>query len=154
MNKSKLVQQTIAARKRVRNLAITLLPNDTCSVINMSTYKAPALRKEDAVRIVNDFTGYKHNWSALLIVFGRCPVQGRYWKTLDVAPDGKFYSSQINEALSHHHEKLVESFNTKHFVSLGWIARPSDGLFDNDKLYDMFNELDAWDYLAEWETAE
>jgi len=150
-NKSKLVQQTIMARKNVRNLAITRLPSDKISVINMNTYNAPAMSRSKTIKLMHDFTEFKHKWSVLLVVFGRCPIDGEYWKTMDVSPPGKFYSSQINASLSEHHEKIVEGFNMRHFVSLGWIAKPTDGLFDNNKVYDLFERLGAFDYLAEWE---
>lgn len=151
MNKSKLVQQNIRARKNVRNLAITLLPGDKCSVVNMNTYKAPALSLHKAKKIMRDFCEVKHEWSVLLCVFGRSPIDGEYWKTLDVAPDGKYYSNQINDSLRHHHDEMLKNFNMDHFLSLGWIAKPNAKLFDNDKVFKMFYEMGAFEYLAPWE---
>jgi len=147
-NKSKLVQQTIMARKNVRNLAITLLPESKCELINMNTLKSPSLTREHAVNVMHDMTEVKHGWSVLLFVCGRCPIEGSYWKTLDVSPSGKFYSSQLEKSLSAHHEQMVNDFNKQQFVSLGWIARPVDTLYDNDTMYDLFMRLGAWDYLA------
>jgi hypothetical protein len=150
-NKSKLVQQTIMARKNVRNLAVTLLPGDKCEIINMNTLNSPSLTREKAVEVMRDMTEVKHNWSVLLFVCGRCPTGGSYWKTRDVAPPGKFYSSQINKSLRHHHDKMINDFNKQQFVSLGWIARPVDALYDNDAMYDLFMKLGAWEFLAPWE---
>ncbi len=150
-NPSKLIQERNRARKNVRNLAITLLPGDKCSIVNMNTYKAPALSKEKAVQLMHDMTKVKHEWSVLLCVFGRCPIDGEYWKTLDVSPGCKIYSSQINEALGEHHGNMIKNFNENHFVALGWIAKPNDELFDNEKVYDLFHELGAWKYKAKWE---
>ena len=150
-NKSKLVQQTMLARKNVRNLAITLLPGDKCEIINMTTLKSPVMNREQAVSAMRDFTQHKHNWFVLLVVCGRCPINGSYWKTLDVAPPSKLYSEQLEDSLREHHEQMVTNFNTKQFVSLGWIARPVDALYDNGKMYDLFMRLGAWEYLAEWE---
>ena len=153
-NKSKLVQQTMLARKNVRNLAITLLPEDKCEIINMVTMKSPVMNREQAIGAMRDFTEYKHDWSVLLFVCGRCPVNGSYWKTLDVAPPVKMYSEQINASLRVHHEQMVQDFNPNHFVSLGWIARPISALYDNDATYDLFMRLGAWDYLTPWENVE
>jgi len=151
MNKSKLVQRTIEARKRVRNLAITLLPGDKISVINMNTLKMPIV--PDAKSLMIDMTQVKHNWSVLLCIFGRCPVTGEYWKTLDVSPGQLIYSNQIEDSLREHHEGMVNNFNKKHFVSIGWIAKPNKHEFNNDDMYKLFQELGAWDYLAKWEQA-
>lgn len=151
MNKSKLVQQTISARKNVRNMAITMLPGDRCSIVNMSNYTEPCMPKSKAESLLHDFTQIKHDWSVLLCVFGRCPVSGEYWKTFDVAPEGKCYSAQINESLNEYHRKLLKGFNMNHFVSLGWIATPTNKLFDNNAVYDMFHLLGAFEYVAKWE---
>ena len=152
-NKSKLVQRTILARKNVRNLAITLLPEDKCSVINMNTLEAPAMTRDQAVALMHDMTEVKHSWSVLLFVCGRCPLEGSYWKTLDVAPPRAMYSSQLEYSLRVHHEQMVKDFNTTQFVSLGWIARPVDALYDNDAMYDLFMRLGAWEFLSPWEIA-
>lgn len=175
-NKSKLVQATQMARKNVRNLAVYLLPESKCEIINMNTleqdqpnynnYKSQIegltrdeamtkLREIDrahAVSTMCDMTKFKHSWSVLLFICGRCPLTGSYWKTSDVAPPGKFYSSQINASLQVHHDQMINDFNPNHFVSLGWIARPVDELYDNDLMYDLFMRLGAWDYLAKWES--
>lgn len=150
-NKSKLVQRNIEARKNVRNLAIALLPGDKCSIINMNTMKAPSMSKQKAVAIMHDFCEIKHNWSVLLCLFGRTQAGEEYWETLDVAPPGKFYSNQINDSLREWHEKMLADFNDQQFVSIGWIAKPNSGLFDNDSIFDLFKELGAWEYLARWE---
>ena len=152
-NKSKLVQRTMLARKNVRNLAITLLPEDKCEIINMNTMKSPDMTREQAVSTMRDFTEFKHSWSVLLFVCGRCPVNGSYWKTLDVAPPRAMYSSQLEDSLRVHHEQMVKDFNTTQFVSLGWIARPTDALYDNDAMYDLFMRLGAWEFLSPWEIA-
>ena len=153
-NKSKLVQQTMLARKNVRNLGITLLPGDKCEIINMNTLNSPSMNREQAVAVMRDMTEVKHNWSVLLFVCGRCPIEGSYWKTFDTSPPGKFYSEQLEESLREHHTEMVKNFNKQQFVSLGWIARPVDAMYDNDVMYDLFMKLGAWEFLAPWETAE
>ena len=150
-NKSKLVQKTIAARRKVKNLAITLLPGDKCSVVNMTSYSVPPMDHNESISIMHDLTGIKHKWSTLLCVFGRCPINGAYWKTLDVSPGFACLSSDLEIALRNSHKTIVEGFNMRHFVSLGWIAKPSDALFDNNEVYKLFDRLGAWEHLAEWE---
>lgn len=150
-NKSKLVQRTIKARRNVRNLAITSLPGDQCTIVNINSYNIPSMSASQAQVMMHDFTQVKHNWSVLLCVFGASPHEGAYWKTLDVSPSNKIYASQMEAALRAKHEELFNGFNMEHFVSIGWIAKPTTALFDNDAVYKLFDKLGAWNYTAPWE---
>lgn len=87
MNKSKLVQRTIAARKKVRNIGVTLLAGDMTELVDMRALRLiRGITKSEAVSIANDMTEFKHRWSVLLCVFGRNQSGENYIKTYDVSP--------------------------------------------------------------------
>lgn len=151
-NKSKLVERAMRVRKRVRNLGITLLVGDKCEIVNMNTNRIMMGKNRTQVgELLRDMTQTKHKWSVLLCVFGRTETGEEYIKTLDVAPPVPCYSNEITEALQAEHSKLYDSFNKNHFVNIGWIAKPNDGEFDEEKVKELFTKLGAFENIAKWE---
>lgn len=152
MNKSKLVQRTIEARKLVRNKGVTLLVGDQTELVNVNNMRLLRnITKSEAITIANAMTEFKHEWSVLLCVFGRDETGEEYIKTLDVSPGVLCYSEQIHESVASVHEELITKFNPNHLVNVGWLATPNEDPFNEDKVKGLFTTLNAWDNIAPWE---
>ena len=135
----------------LKNCAITFVAggNGLCAMVDLKTNRAfkplPAL--------ANAIESGRYIWSVYCAVFCRDQAGVEYMQGVEVVTNEPCYQADLLNVLQHHHIALLDGCNEAHKVNVGWLASAVGHEWREKEAGKIFTNLNAWDFLAKWETA-
>jgi len=138
-------------RSVLKNCAITFVAgrNGLCQMADLKTGLAfrpgPALAKTIA--------SGRYTWSVYCAVFCRDQTGLEYMQGIEVVTKESCYQSDLVSVLHGHHLSLLAGCNEAHLVNVGWLASAVGHEWTEKEAGTIFTKLNAWDFVAKWESA-
>ena len=89
-------------------------------------------------------TDIRYKWSVYLSVFGLDNQGNKYAKSKVINCKHEYYQADLVELLNAEHQEMVKNFNPSDICGAGWIASPLGVDFTEEKAFNIFNKLNAW----------
>ena len=118
------VERTCRALLASNHVAVVNLdPSGRQGMVNWKNLKniPPGQRIADAVCDI------AHSWTIYISAFCVDQFGQRYYKSVEIAPQGLYRSEHLTDTIEEHYKALVGDCNPNHVVGSGWIAG-SEGL--------------------------
>lgn len=91
-----------------------------------------------------DALNHPYQWRVFIAVICRNDVKGDYMKGAVVVPDSRYHHSDLADALTAEHAKLIDSCNPADMISVAWIASPNNREFTEVEAGKIFEKIGAW----------
>ncbi|HBP5423556.1 TPA: hypothetical protein L6B55_22785 [Pseudomonas aeruginosa] len=119
---------------------VNIDPSGRQGLINWRNCKniAPGQRIADAVCDI------AHAWTIYLSAFCIDQRGQRYYKSIEIAPQGIYLVKDLTEPIEHHYNAIREECNANHLVGSGWIAIPAAVSLEEGQAARVFDASGAW----------
>jgi hypothetical protein len=139
-----------AARSIVRDTALAYCHSMKAKGVTLVSLKekVPYTLSSTIQRALNDV---KYNWRIYIGLLcrdqkGQEYIQGRW-----VVTNEPYHHEQIIPAMNNYHQELIAEANARHLIDFCWLALPNHEEVDEPVIDQIFANLGAWEYLAQWE---
>ena len=95
----------------------------------------------------------RFKWSIFCAIFCRDQDNKDYMKSLLVVVPRATRQQDIADQVNDIHRDMLKTCNRDHVLNLGWIACTDGRDLNENAAGKIFENADAWDYLAGWEAA-
>lgn len=85
-----------------------------------------------------------HRWTVYLSAFCIDQRGQRYFKSVEIAPQGIYLVKDLADAIEHAYVALRGDCNPNHLIGSGWIAIPSAVSLDEEQAARVFDAVGAW----------
>lgn len=134
------VMETMS-KSHLRGKGVAYITGDSvCSLVSIHSNKRIPVNDS----LFNAVTNIQHSWSVFLAVFGRDQLGADYMKAEEIAFNTPTYQKDLVEYLNDKHQSMMAGFNNKHLLGAGWIACPYDYNWDEEKAFELFSKLGAY----------
>ncbi|HCI4017234.1 hypothetical protein [Pseudomonas aeruginosa] len=119
---------------------VNIDPSGRQSMVNWKNCKniPPGQRIADAVCDI------AYSWTIYLSAFCIDQRGQRYYKSVEIAPQGLYRAEHLTDPIETHYKALVGECNPNHLIGSGWIAIPSAVSLDEDQAARVFDAVGAW----------
>jgi len=87
---------------------------------------------------------YAHEWVIYIGAMCRDQFGQEYIKSVEVAPNGRYRASDLDDVIESQYKALMETCNRLHVVASGWIANPCGVSLTEDQADKVFEAAGAW----------
>lgn len=124
---------------------VNLDPSGRQGMVNWKNLKniPPGQRIADAVCDV------AHSWTIYLSAFCTDQRGQRYYKSVEIAPQGLYRSEHLTDTIEEHYKALINECNPNHIVGSGWIAIPAAISLTEEQAVKVFEAVGAWKQTKE-----
>lgn len=139
-----LKQAEALARARLKNTAIGCVPaQGPCQFLSLTSSKLIPMT-QDTFQLISNI---RHKWTVFIAVFGIDDFGKPYMKSEEIeVTDPQFQKDMVN-TLNKHHKTLIDGFNRKHLLSVGWLATPYKHIWNEDQAYKLLTQLGALEFV-------
>lgn len=130
--KGKLI--TLNQRLKNKSFVYTSLDNEIFCFHNNK-----ALRYLPDNQIIHSLQHHAFKWSTYMAVFGKDEFGPVYMKSKSLFIDTPCKQNEIYQFLNEEHQKLIQSFNTKHFYGVGWLSCPFEYDWTEEEAFQIFS---------------
>lgn len=85
-----------------------------------------------------------HQWVIYISAFCRDQLGRRYYRSVEIAPNGIYHTDALAGVLEEHYRALLDGCNPAHIVGSGWIANPCGESLSEEQAARIFEAVDAW----------
>jgi hypothetical protein len=121
---------------------VNIDPSGRQWMFNWKTCKV--IRNRSVVDAIFDVA---HHWTIYISRMCIDQTGVEYLKSVEIAPEGLYFASQLTDAIEHYYTELRDSCNPKHLVAYGWIAIPSATSLDEERAAKLFAAAGAWNQV-------
>ena len=121
--------------------------NGLCQMVEIKTKKT----FKPGVSLAKTITAGRYTWSIYLAVFCRDQTHKEYMKSDVITTKQPYLQCEIESVLKNHHLNLLNRCNSAHILNVGWLASPTGHDWTEKEAGDIFVNMNAWDFVAEWE---
>ncbi|MNZ19106.1 hypothetical protein D3C78_361300 [compost metagenome] len=135
------VERSLRSILRSNHVAVVNIdPSGHQGMINWKNCKniPPGQRVADAVCDI------PHHWVIYLSAFCMDQFGKRYYKSVEIAPQGIYLAAHLTDAIEVTYNALRDECNPNHFVGAGWIAIPAAVSLDEEQAARIFDAVGAW----------
>ncbi|MDH0287715.1 hypothetical protein N7414_01200 [Pseudomonas sp. GD04087] len=100
-------------------------------------------------RIADAVCDIAHSWTIYISAFCVDQFGQRYYKSVEIAPQGLYRSEHLTDTIEEHYKALVGDCNPNHVVGSGWIAIPSAISLTEEQAVKVFEAAGAWKQTKE-----
>lgn len=132
-------------RAMLRSNHVAVIDIDASELQTLINWKnATVITSNNRHAVVNAITDIPHRWCIYLAALC-CDQNGtRYMKSTEVAPQGNYLASQLEDVTETYIVQLRASCNPNHLASMGWIAIPNAITLDEAQAAKLFETFGAW----------
>jgi hypothetical protein len=142
------VSKARSARAALRDLAIGFVANrDRLELINLRKNKI----EKCGPSIDAAMSKIRYKWTVYLGSMGRTELGKAYIKLEEVHVANEVFKHEISEQVGKIHKVLTDSIPIKQLSNVGWIATPVGHELSEKHLGELFDLMDCWDNLANWQ---
>lgn len=85
-----------------------------------------------------------HQWVIYISALCQDATGKRYYKSVEIAPQGIYHTDQLAGVLEEHYRALLDTVNPAHKVKSGWIANPCGQSLTEEQAARIFESVGAW----------
>lgn len=143
-------------RRRVERSMRALLSSNHVAVVNLDPSCHQGLINwrnckniPPGQRIADAVCDIAHSWTIYISAFCVDQFGQRYYKSVEIAPQGLYRSEHLTDTIEEHYKALVGDCNPNHVVGSGWIAIPSAISLTEEQAVKVFEAAGAWKQTKE-----
>lgn len=121
--------------------------NGLCQMVEIKTKKT----FKPGVSLAKTITAGRYIWSIYLAVFCRDQTGKEYMQSVVITTKEPCLQCEVQDVLKNHHFKLLDGCNSAHILNVGWLASPIGHDWTEKEAGEIFANMNAWDFVAEWE---
>ncbi|VVO21845.1 hypothetical protein [Pseudomonas fluorescens] len=95
-------------------------------------------------RIADAVCDFAHRWTIYVSVQCRDQRGHRYTKSVEVAPQGNYLATHLDDVIEETYKGLVAECNPNHRVASGWIAIPAEISLTEEQAAWVFDAVGVW----------
>ena len=118
---------------------VNIDPSGYQGMINYKSLKSIAPGK-----IGQAVCGIAHRWTIYLSVLCIDARGDRYSKSVEIAPNGVYFSDHLEDVIEHWYKQLRDAANQNQMVASGWITIPESISLKEDHAARIFEAVGAW----------
>jgi hypothetical protein len=142
------VSKARSAKAALRDLAIGFVANrDRLELINLRKNKI----EKCGPSIDAAMSNIRYKWTVYLGSMGRTELGKAYIKLEEVHVANEVFKHEISEQVGKIHKVLTDSIPIKQLSNVGWIATPVGHELSEKHLGELFDLMDCWDNLSNWQ---
>lgn len=137
-------------RARLERACRALLSTNHVAVVNIDPVGRQFLinwksaKKIVSRQVVDAVCDMPNRWCIYFSVFCVDQFGSRYYKSVEIAPQGLYLSTHLDGVIEDHYRALIDDCNPKHVVGSGWIANPCGVSLDEEQAARIFDAVNAW----------
>jgi hypothetical protein len=135
------IERTSRALLNANHVAVVHIdPSGRQGMINRKTCKSipPGQRMAEAV------CDFAYRWTIYVSVQCRDQRGHRYTKSVEVAPQGNYLATHLEDVIEDTYKTLVAESNPNHRVASGWIAIPAEISLTEEQAAQVFDAMCVW----------
>lgn len=138
-----LKQAEALSRAKLKNTAIGCVPSKgPCQFLSLTNSQLVTMT-QDKFHLISNL---RHKWTVFIAVVGIDDFGKHYMKCNEIEVNDPQFQRDMVDTLNKHHKELIDSFNQKHLLSVGWLATPYKTTWQEDKAYDLLTKLGILDF--------
>tara|TARA_R110000850_G_scaffold91270_15_gene193863 strand:- start:347 stop:847 length:501 start_codon:yes stop_codon:yes gene_type:complete len=142
------VSKARSARSALRDLVVGFTANrDRLELINVRHNRI----EKCGSAIDAAMSKIRYKWVIYLGSMGRTELGKAYIKLEEVHVANEVFKHEISEQVGKIHKVLTDSIPIKQLSNVGWIATPTGHDLSEKHLGELFELMDCWDNLANWQ---
>lgn len=87
---------------------------------------------------------WSHRWVIYISAFCQDQNGRRYYKSVEIAPNGIYHTDALAGVLEKHYRALRDTCNPAHLIGSGWLANPCGHSLTEEQAARIFDAVDAW----------
>ncbi|WP_269519519.1 hypothetical protein [Alteromonas sp. BMJM2] len=136
------------SRAQLKNTAIGCVPaQGPCQFLSLTNSQLIPMT-QDTFQLISNI---RHKWTVFIAVVGIDDFGSYYMKSDEIEVNDPQFQKDMVETLNKHHKALIDTFNQKHLLSVGWLATPYKYSWDVDQAYKLLVELGVTDFVKDEE---
>lgn len=139
-NRARLERASRAALRQSKLAVYNIDPENRQGFCNWDT----GVKYRPSRHVAEAIFGMSHRWVIYISAFCQRPDGQRYYKSVEIAPNGIYHTDALAEVLREHYNRLLDGCNTGHIVGSGWIANPCGESLTEEQAARIFDAVGAW----------
>lgn len=132
-------------RAMLRSNHVAVIDAEACELQTMINWKkATFITTNSRVAVASALCDIPHRWCIYLAALCCDQYGARYMKSEEVAPQGVYLSSQLEEVIETYSVELRNRCNPNQLQAMAWIAIPDDVTLDEAHAAHIFQTFGAW----------
>ena len=142
------------SRAMLRSNHVGVIDAEASNLQTMINWKkAAAIATNSREAIANALCDIPHRWCIYLAALCCDQYGARYMKSEEVAPQGVYLASQLDDVIEAYSVELRKGCNPNQLQAMAWIAIPDDVTLDEAHAAHIFETFGAWPARSEHVTA-
>ena len=141
-------------RAMLRSNHVAVIDVEASNLQTMINWKnATLITSNSRAAIANALCDIPHRWCIYLAALCCDQYGARYMKSEEVAPQGVYLASQLDDVIEAYSAALRNGCNPNQLQAMAWIAIPDDVTLDEAHAAHIFETFGAWPARSEHVTA-
>ena len=139
-NRARLERASRAVLRHSKLAVYNIDPSGRQGLCNWET----GIKYRPSRHVADAIFDMSHQWVIYISAFCQMPDGRRYYKSVEIAPQGIYHTDALAGVLEQHYRELLDSCNPAHLIGSGWIANPSGVSLDEAQADRIFEACGAW----------
>lgn len=139
-NRARLERARRAALRQSKLVVYNLDPQGRQGFANWET----GVKYRPSRHVAEAIFEESHRWVIYISAFCQRPDGQRYYKSVEIAPDGIYHTDALVGVLEEHYRALLDGCNPVHLVGSGWLANPCGYSLSEAQAAKIFDAVGAW----------
>lgn len=138
-----LKQAEALARVKLKNTAIGCVPaQGPCQLLSITNSQLVPMT-QGTFQLISKI---RHKWTVFIAVFGIDDFGKPYMKSEEIEVSTPQFQKDMVNTLNQYHKALIDNFNPKHLLSVGWLATPYKHTWDEHSAFELLRKLGALEF--------